>query len=614
MTSGIQPSVLRYALAIVLSFTALALSLLLPPLSQNTPLLLFFASVVLSAWYGGLKPGLLAALLGVMMTDYFLLHPGRILVGIEDVLPLATFTAIAFLVSWQQHQRQTSTEALQAAHRQLEIILNGVTDGIIAHGKDKLPIFANDAAASLLGYPSAAALMESPNSVLPDWLEYLSEEGVPIPREHLPSRRAADEGVRVTKTLRLHFKQTGEECWLVIKAEPVFRETGRVHMVISILRDITEQKRAEQSQRKSEERLNSLVANVPGIIWEEAGNHGTNQRVVYVNSYAETMLGYPVAEWLNDESIWKKIIHPEDREAAVFQTQTLYESGGPGIRQFRCLARDGRVVPVETHTSLAKNAAGEITGIYGVMMDVSERKQSELALARYARQLRRSNEELQKFAYVASHDLQEPLRMVTSYLQLIENRYSDRLDDDAREFIYYAVDGAARMKSLISALLTYSRVETSEREFKPVETEQALQLALKNLQLAIEDSQATVTYQDLPCIKADEVQMTQLFQNLISNALKFRSEAPPQISISAKREKDEWVFAVKDNGIGIEQEYLDRIFVIFQRLHTKEKYPGTGIGLSVCKKVVERHGGSIWVESEPGHGANFYFTIPDNIN
>ncbi len=614
MTPGIQPPVLRYALAVVLSFTALALSLLLPPLSQNTPLLLFFASVVLSAWYGGLKPGLLAAVLAVMMADYFLLHPGRLLVGIEDILPLAAFSAIAFLVSWQQHQRQTSTEALQAAHRQLEVILNGVTDGIVAHGKGKLPIFANDAAASLLGYPSAAALMESPNSVLPDWLEYRSEEGAPIPREHLPSHRAAEEGARVTKTLRLRFKETDEECWLVMKSEPVFREAGGVYMVISILRDITKQKRADQNQRKSEERLNSLVANVPGIIWEEAGPPGTNQRVVYVNSYAETMLGYPVTEWLNNESIWKKIIHPEDREAAAFQTQPLYESGTPGISQFRCISRDGRVLPVETHTSLAKNAAGEITGIYGVMMDVSERQQSELALARYARQLRRSNEELQKFAYVASHDLQEPLRMVTSYLQLIENRYSDRLDDDAREFIYYAVDGAARMKSLISALLTYSRVETSEREFKPVETEKALELALKNLQLAIEDSQATVTYQDLPCIKADEVQMTQLFQNLISNALKFRSEAPPMISVSATREKDEWVFAIKDNGIGIEQEYLDRIFVIFQRLHSKEKYPGTGIGLSVCKKVVERHGGRIWVESEPGHGTSFYFSIPDNIN
>lgn len=224
--------------------------------------------------------------------------------------------------------------------------------------------------------------------------------------------------------------------------------------------------------------------------------------------------------------------------------------------------------------------------------------------------LQRSNEELRQFAYIASHDLQEPLRMVASYLQLIDQRYVDKLDNDAREFINFAVDGAVRMKGLIDGLLTYSRVETRQQDFNLVESQHMLDEACKLLKVMIDETGATITSDPLPKIMADEGLIIQLFQNLVSNGIKYQKDKKPEIHVSAMLKDREWIFSVRDNGIGIEAQYLDRIFVIFQRLHNRDEYPGTGIGLAVCKKVVEHHGGRIWVESEVGKGTTFFFTIP----
>jgi len=235
-------------------------------------------------------------------------------------------------------------------------------------------------------------------------------------------------------------------------------------------------------------------------------------------------------------------------------------------------------------------------------MDVTERVESEM-------ELKRSNAELQQFAYVASHDMQEPLRMVINYLSLLEIRLKNQLDPKAEEYISFAVKGGARMRQLIDDLLEYSRVDI-EKEFAPVKMDEVVSRTLGLLNMPIMESGAEITVGPLPTIMADESQMIQVMQNLVGNAIKFRGKMPSKISISASQGSREWTFSITDNGIGLNMKYAERIFQMFQRLHSMEEYPGTGVGLAVTKKIIERHGGKIWVESEEGKGATFFFTIP----
>ncbi len=241
------------------------------------------------------------------------------------------------------------------------------------------------------------------------------------------------------------------------------------------------------------------------------------------------------------------------------------------------------------------------------LINIILRKANEIA--KLAEELKRSNAELQQFAYVASHDLQEPLNQVISYVQLLEMRYQDQLDDKAKDFINFAVEGVTQMQQLIDDLLAYSRLGSRAKEFAPTDLNRVLQRVFANLQLKIEDSQAVINYPLLPMVYGDDTQLMQLWQNLITNALKFRSSQPPEINIRVEEQDKFWLFSIQDNGIGMEQKFSERIFVIFQRLHTKDEYPGTGIGLTICKRIVERHGGKIWVESELNQGSTFYFTI-----
>jgi signal transduction histidine kinase len=270
-------------------------------------------------------------------------------------------------------------------------------------------------------------------------------------------------------------------------------------------------------------------------------------------------------------------------------------------------ARISGVSEVELLESL-KNVTNHM--IDSVSREIAERQRAEKELKETLGELARSNAELEQFAYVASHDLQEPLRMVSSYVQLLARRYQGKLDADADEFIGFAVDGANRMQGLINDLLMYSRVGTKGKPFETTDCNRVLSEALLNLSAATEESGAVITNDNLPTVMADKTQMVQLIQNLVANAIKFRNKDHPCIHVSSEQKNGTWVFSVSDNGIGIDSEYYDRIFAIFQRLHGKTEYPGTGIGLSVCKRIVERHGGRIWVDSESGKGSRFYFTVP----
>jgi PAS domain S-box-containing protein len=275
------------------------------------------------------------------------------------------------------------------------------------------------------------------------------------------------------------------------------------------------------------------------------------------------------------------------------------------------VTKDGALIDVSLTVSPITNAKGETTAASSIARDITERKQMEEALAQRAADLARSNADLQQFAYVASHDLQEPLRMVSSYMRLLQRRYHDKLDDDANTFIDFAVDGASRMQDLITGLLDYSRVDARSEPFEPVDCQAALNTALANLRAAIHETRAVVTHDPLPTIIGDGLQISQLLQNLIGNALKYRRADPPRVHVSCRKEESDYVFCVRDCGIGIPPEDRERIFRMFERIDTDTGSAGTGIGLAVCKRIVERHGGRIWVESEPGTGSTFCFSIPE---
>lgn len=329
-----------------------------------------------------------------------------------------------------------------------------------------------------------------------------------------------------------------------------------------------------------------------------------------VNEAITQILGYRPEELISRHT---EILYASHEEYQAFGE--IIDEGISGHKEvihspLNLKSREGTVVPCEVTVSFLRGEDGAITQVIGVLRDVSDRIESEEQLSKAMIELERSNKDLEQFAYAVSHDLQEPLRMVSSYVELLSRRYEGRLDSDADDFIGYATDGAARMKSMIEDLLAYSRVGTRGEPFASVEAESALESALANLHNLIEENGATITHSILPHVDADESQLVQLFQNLIGNAIKFRGGPPPAIHVASVKQDGFYLFSVRDNGIGIDSSHQEQVFQVFQRLHNRDKYPGTGIGLAICKRVIERHGGRIWVKSKPGKGSTFYFTLP----
>ncbi len=318
-----------------------------------------------------------------------------------------------------------------------------------------------------------------------------------------------------------------------------------------------------------------------------------------------------IAGYDEDELIGKPsltFVFPEDRNAVRENAVKMLKGESFSGYEYRIITKLAVIKWVmETVTPVSYQGR---RATLGNLMDITERRQAEETLKQMVGEIGRSNTELEQFAYVVSHDLQEPLRMVSSYTQLLARRYHDKLDTSANDFINYAVDGAERMRVLLNNLLDYSRLGTHGKPFKLTDFEDVFNQAMTNLKVAIEESEALVTHDYLPTLIVDEGQLVQLFQNLIGNAVKFCNQESPRIHVSAETKSGVWVFSVRDNGIGIDPQHAQRIFEIFKRLHTREEYSGTGMGLAICKKIVERHGGNIWIYSQPGEGSTFYFTIP----
>ena len=385
-------------------------------------------------------------------------------------------------------------------------------------------------------------------------------------------------------------------------------EHGDKVEVIGIARDISERKRLGEERaraealQESERRLERLLEGMDDGYCVIQG-----YQIAFVNSRGAEMFGYSRGEVMGKTV--ETLLPPEvEKELRTVYSTPQPNAAMPSNYQATLPKKDGTPIPVELGARLTEYGGRSAVSV--VIRDITERKVAEAKLKQTMAELERSNKELQQFAYVASHDLQEPLRMVASYTQLLAERYKGKLDDKADLFINYAVDGSMRMQSLINDLLSYSRVTTRAHPLKSTDFNLVLVRSLMNLGVTIKQNDAVITSDDLPTVIADESQMGQVLQNLIGNAIKFRREEQPRIHISVKEEPGEWAFSVEDNGIGIEPEYTERIFVLFQRLHNRSKYPGTGIGLTLCKKIVERHGGRIWVESKPGEGSKFYFSIP----
>jgi PAS domain S-box-containing protein len=392
-------------------------------------------------------------------------------------------------------------------------------------------------------------------------------------------------------------RKNGEEFPVEIGLNPI--ETDQGLFVLASVVDITERKRAEATLRETEERLGFALQRSHTGGWDlDLRNHTAHRTLEH-----DRIFGYEslLPQWTYE--MFLEHVVPEDRAEVDRLFQVAVQ--GQTDWNFECRIRrtDGQVRWIWAAGGHQRDGKGPAQRIAGIVQDITERKRAE-------QELRRSNEELERFAYVASHDLQEPLRMVGSYVQLLGKRYQGKLDADADEFIGYALDGALRMQRLIEDLLAFSRVGTRGEVFAPTDPNAVIESVLATLKLTIEETGASVTHDHLPMVLADAGQVGHLFQNLIANALKFRRAEAPRVHISATRRDADWCFSVRDNGIGIDPQYFERIFVIFQRLHSREEYSGTGIGLAIAKKIVERHGGRIWVESRSGDSTTFFFTLP----
>ncbi|MDH5669180.1 MAG: PAS domain-containing protein [Nitrospira sp.] len=390
-----------------------------------------------------------------------------------------------------------------------------------------------------------------------------------------------------------------------------FDDTGYPQRSVGTVQDITAQKISEKTMHQQAERL-ELATRAAGIgIWDWQLSSDT----LIWDDRMYGLYGANREDFAGPKDLWQSRIHPDDREGCEHAHQHAISSLQPYDNEFRIQLPDGSIHFLKGDGRVITDPNGKPVRMLGITYDITARKETEHALLRQTEELHRSNSDLEQFAYISSHDLQEPLRMVSSYCTLLKRRYGAKLPPEASEFLDFAVDGATRMQQLIVELLEYSRVGRSTAPMVRIDCNTLLRKVVKGLEIAITERHATVTIDPLPIIDGDAIQLSRLFQNLIANALKFGGAQPPTVRVTAEPEilpdgRPAWRFAVRDTGIGFDMEFHDRIFVIFQRLHVREDYAGSGMGLAICKRIVDRHNGKIWATSSPGQGSTFFFTLP----
>ncbi|MFM9266256.1 PAS domain S-box protein [Tychonema sp. BBK16] len=476
--------------------------------------------------------------------------------------------------------------------RELNTAMQNAVEGISRLDIEGRYLNMNRAYAHKCGYePEEMIGMEWPMTVHPDDVEML----IFAYQEMLQVGKVEAEARGVRKNGSFFYKQ--------ITMITAFDEKGIFNGHHCFMKDITDRKLTETALQESESKYRQIVELAEEGIWVI----DSNARTTYVNRAIARMLGYSELEMFG-RSLFD-FMDAEEKQKALDNVERRKQGMGEK-HEFKFKTKDGKDIWTYLSTSPVLDERGNMVSCCALVYNITDRKESEQQMLQLTEDLKRSNEELEQFAYVASHDLQEPLRCVTSYTQLLAQRYQGNLDAKADKYINYIVDGSTRMQQLINDLLAYSRLGTRAQKFEMADCYAAVEQSLCNLQIAIAEKKAVITCDSMPTVMADELQLVQLFQNLIGNAIKFCCQDVPTIHISAIIQDNEWLFSVRDNGIGIDSEYADRIFIIFQRLHSRREYLGTGIGLAICKRIVERHSGRIWVESQSGQGATFYFTIP----
>jgi PAS domain S-box-containing protein len=496
-------------------------------------------------------------------------------------------------------ERKEAEQALRESEARFRVLVQRAPEAILVHDVDTDRfVDANFNAERLFGCSAEELLRWGPKKF------YVPEQpdGRPVEESMHDNMARALAGQEVVFERQIH---SGDGRDVHCEVRLVRLPSSRQKLLRASFIDITARKKDEEAIRESEERYRRLFeSSLDGIAYTDLSG-----RILSANPAYVAMLGYTPEETL---AMTYQSMTPgpwRARDAAIMRDEVLAR-GFCNEYEKEYIRKDGTVFPVAVRAWLMRDARGRPAATWRIIRDISERKRMEEALKKGAGELARSNRDLEEFARIISHDLQEPLRMVTGFLQLLQMQNKEKLDGKSNEYIGFAVDGATRMKALITGLLDYSRAGGRELVLQPAELQGLLDTALANLEPRIRKSGAVITHDPMPERNVDAGQISQIFQNLLCNALKFTKE-PPRIHVGAARRANEWTISVRDNGIGIDPKSQGRLFEVFQKLHDREEYEGTGIGLAICKKIVQRHGGRIWVESAPGRGSTFYFSLPD---
>lgn len=481
-------------------------------------------------------------------------------------------------------------------------LLDNSFDGILAFDCDFRISLWNQALERMIGIPKNRALGKS----IFDSLTFLDQEAVHGELSNLIKIKSYH-----FKKLEFSISERDQQLFLEFQSFALTDSDGHIVGGMGLLRDVTEQKLTKLSLEESEHRFQTMANCAPVMLWMS----GLDGKCDFFNKTWLEFSGRTLEQEFGDG--WAEGIHPEDFQGCVDAYMEAFRSRTTFQIEYRLRRHDGKYRWILDRGAPRYSPDEKFLGFIGSCVDVSDFKEvahslenANIELQKLTLSLRQSNQDLERFAYAASHDLQEPLRSVASYAQLLQRRYQDKLDKQANEFIGYLVGGVERMKSLVEGLLALAQVEKASLNMSVISSEDALQDAIHSLQNLIEKRHVELTHDSLPRVKADRRLLTEVFQNLINNAIKYCGEKNPQIHISAKRDRGQIVFSCSDNGIGISQEHRDRIFQIFSRLHSRARYPGSGMGLAICKRIVEAHQGEIWFEARPGGGTTFFFSLP----